>query len=386
MWRKPMDRISRQTRNEREFHGSDAATTNKGRYMTTDDLQLHVNESIERAYRGESNLNPAVLGIKGFSTTTQRHLLNNIASKLDFYLEVGLFRGATFCNRLLAFLLLISVNLAFGQNGGSLGGASGGGGGSPAGSTNQIQYNNAGTFGASSNFTVNPSTAQFIAPTTSSLIKDSKDAKGATVGYSPNYSFSDRPTSGLGPIDGFGAGVGIYVTGNLPLSLWSWGAVVTNLVFASSATNAAASPLDVALSRNAAGVLEVNNGTPGTFQDFKARNVIATGAVTGKGSVPVGGASNKALIKLSAADYDVGWGLPATMVLSPVSIPAGAKSLVVKNPAIGSESTVFCSVRSDDKTAQIKNVVSGKGSFTVNLSTAPTAETSLGVFVVNPAQ
>ena len=133
-------------------------------------------------------------------------------------------------------------------------------------------------------------------------------------------------------------------------------------------------------------MLEVNNGTPGTFQDFKARNVIATGAVTGKGSVPVGGASNKALIKLSAADYDVGWGLPATMVLSPVSIPAGAKSLVVKNPAIGSESTVFCSVRSDDKTAQIKNVVSGKGSFTVNLSTAPTAETSLGVFVVNPAQ
>ena len=96
MWRKSMDRL-RQTRNEREFHGSDAATTNKGSYMTTDDLQLHVNESIERAYRGESNLNPAVLGIKGFSTTTQRHLLNNIASKLDFYLEVGLFRGATFC-------------------------------------------------------------------------------------------------------------------------------------------------------------------------------------------------------------------------------------------------------------------------------------------------
>lgn len=34
--------------------------------------------------------------------------------------------------------------------------------------------------------------------------------------------------------------------------------------------------VDTALSRNAAGVVEVNNGTPGTFRDLRARNVILT--------------------------------------------------------------------------------------------------------------
>jgi hypothetical protein len=65
--------------------------------MTADDLMLHVDESVAQAERGESNLDPSVLAIKGFSTVTQRHLVNNLASKLEFYLEVGLFRGATFC-------------------------------------------------------------------------------------------------------------------------------------------------------------------------------------------------------------------------------------------------------------------------------------------------
>jgi len=54
--------------------------------------------------------------------------------------------------------------------------------------------------------------------------------------------------------------------------------------------------IDTALVRNAAGVVEVNNGTAGTFRDFKARGVTATGLI----SAAVG-----------------------TTALAPVNIPAG---------------------------------------------------------------
>ena len=49
--------------------------------------------------------------------------------------------------------------------------------------------------------------------------------------------------------------------------------------YSSSATAASIGSIDVKTSRNAAGVIEVNNGTPGTFRDLKLRNLIATGRI-----------------------------------------------------------------------------------------------------------
>lgn len=65
--------------------------------MTPEALIAHVDKSIAKALLGESHVAPSILQIKGFSTATQRHLVNNLASKMGFYLEVGLFRGATLC-------------------------------------------------------------------------------------------------------------------------------------------------------------------------------------------------------------------------------------------------------------------------------------------------
>jgi hypothetical protein len=44
---------------------------------------------------------------------------------------------------------------------------------------------------------------------------------------------------------------------------------------------------------------------------------------------------------------------------------------------------VFATVRTNDTTAVIKNVVPGAGSFTINLEAAATAETSVGFWIIN---
>ena len=56
----------------------------------------HTLASIERAFRAESKLTPAVLSVPGFCKPASRHLLNNLCSFPDVnYLEVGVFKGAT---------------------------------------------------------------------------------------------------------------------------------------------------------------------------------------------------------------------------------------------------------------------------------------------------
>lgn len=58
----------------------------------------HIDDSIARALRGESHLDPAVLDILGFATPTMRHMFSNLCH-IDhlIYLEVGPYAGATFC-------------------------------------------------------------------------------------------------------------------------------------------------------------------------------------------------------------------------------------------------------------------------------------------------
>lgn len=66
-----------------------------------------------------------------------------------------------------------------------------------------------------------------------------------------------------------------------------------------------------------------------------------------------------------------------------VNFAAGASALVVTNSLCTTASLVFAEVRTNDATAQIKNVVPAGGSFTINLSAAATAETSVGFFIIN---
>lgn len=66
-----------------------------------------------------------------------------------------------------------------------------------------------------------------------------------------------------------------------------------------------------------------------------------------------------------------------------VNFGIGASSLVVTNSLCTVNSIVFATVRTNDATATIKNVVPAGGSFTINLGAAATAETSVGFFIIN---
>jgi hypothetical protein len=66
-----------------------------------------------------------------------------------------------------------------------------------------------------------------------------------------------------------------------------------------------------------------------------------------------------------------------------VNFAAGASALVVTNSLCTTSSIVFATVRTNDTTAIIKNVVPAAGSFTINLDAAATAETSVGFFIIN---
>jgi hypothetical protein len=66
-----------------------------------------------------------------------------------------------------------------------------------------------------------------------------------------------------------------------------------------------------------------------------------------------------------------------------VNFAAAATSLTVTNALCTTSSIVLASVRTNDTTALIKNVVPGSGSFVINLNAAATAETSVGFLIIN---
>ena len=66
-----------------------------------------------------------------------------------------------------------------------------------------------------------------------------------------------------------------------------------------------------------------------------------------------------------------------------VNFAAGATSLTVTNSLCTTTSIVIPVIRTNDATATIKNVVPASGSFTINLTAAATAETSVGFLIIN---
>lgn len=66
-----------------------------------------------------------------------------------------------------------------------------------------------------------------------------------------------------------------------------------------------------------------------------------------------------------------------------VNFAAAATTLVVTNSLVTTSSIVFAVIRTNDNTATIKNVVPAAGSFTITLTAAATAETSVGFLVIN---
>ena len=129
-----------------------------------------------------------------------------------------------------------------------------------------------------------------------------------------------------------------------------------------SSFSASGSNVDVGVSRNAADIVEINNGTVGTWRDLKVRQHYVDQTIT------AGGTTGNQTINKAAGT---------------VNFAAAATAITVTCSLCTTSSTIYAALRTNDATARVANVVPGAGSFVINLTAAATAETSCGFLVVN---
>lgn len=343
--------------------------------------------------------------------------------------------------------------------------ATGGGGGTPAGSTGQIQFNNAGAFGASANLAWDNSAVQLNigapssptgklnvkgAGTTSStvnlrltnsgnteLLKVSDNGlvniNGRLNTITPSITgresiiksqvsdagndafFLYNATSGASTFVPSFAG---YVDNSVISSLLFTGfckpandissflgLIDFYLVNTNSATdppNGTQTPID---NRN---LLTCRNegtyifGAEANGNFFIGRqsgsasgrlNVVGANSSGGTNAIRIQNSSltdlhtiqNNGKVTYLAANTDAGI-TGAQTINRPsgtVNFAIGAGSLVVTNSLCTTSSIIFATVRTNDATAYIKNVVPAAGFFTINLGANATAETSVGFFIIN---
>lgn len=135
----------------------------------------------------------------------------------------------------------------------------------------------------------------------------------------------------------------------------------SNFTFGWAASTDATAALDTGLRRNAAGVVEVNNGTSATFRDLKLRQLVTDATIT------AGGTTGAQTINKGAGT---------------VNFAASATSLVVTNSLVTANSLVICYVLTNDATMMAAFAVCASGSFTIRGNAAPTAETKVGFVIV----
>lgn len=194
----------------------------------------------------------------------------------------------------------------------------GAGGGTPGGSNTQVQYNNTGAFGGISGATSDGTTMTLknlnMAPVSGT--------DNSTINFGANYAQPALILYDGGATDKYGWGMNakenqFFMNAWAADVHWSWNKggglqpVGTNEVMRLNTASGILSfnGIDNGITRNAAGILEINNGTAGQYRDLYVRNITlqSSGVITGSGTVPTGGTSGQVLAKNSATNYDVGW-------------------------------------------------------------------------------
>lgn len=139
---------------------------------------------------------------------------------------------------------------------------------------------------------------------------------------------------------------------------------------------------------NSSGNLAIGTISPSARLHIRGSNTTAgVGALLVQNSTPsdIYKIENNGKISYLATNTAAGTTGPQTIdrPSGTVNFGIGASALVVTNSLCTTSSIVFATVRTNDATAYIKNVVPAAGSFTINLGAAATAETSVGFFIIN---
>jgi hypothetical protein len=335
-----------------------------------------------------------------------------------------------------------------------------GGGGTPAGSTGEIQYNNAGAFGASSNLAWDNSNVRLnvgapSSPTGRLNVKGSGtlttvntrltnsgdtelfkvlDNGNTNIGTGFNW---DNANNRLGINSAAGTSGRVIITSNgqRNLVINSTGNEATGSVLFTGGDNAffsAEESFYVCIDadnnqtnrvfgiksntygsvggRNLFSVDESGNTTVGevstageyrmsigatthTVPSLGALRVTGLGSAGGKNTLLIQNSGSNELMKIEdngKITYRATNTAAGTTGAQTIDRPSGTvnflngtSALVVTNSLCTTSSIVFATVRTNDATAYIKNVVPAAGSFTINLGANATAETSVGFFIIN---
>jgi hypothetical protein len=121
------------------------------------------------------------------------------------------------------------------------------------------------------------------------------------------------------------------------------------------------------------GAVGVNTYSATTQHDFKISNVIKTTI----------GAEGQLILTRTITPGATTGNQTIDKPAGTVNIAAAGTTVTVTNSLVTTNSLIFCTIRTNDGTAVLKNVVPGTGSFVINLTAAATAEVSIGFWVTN---
>ena len=273
------------------------------------------------------------------------------------------------------------------------------GGGTPAGSTGEIQYNNAGAFAASANLAWDNSNVRLNIGAPSAPTARLNVRGGGTTSTTATQILTNSGNSELMRINDAGR-VGIGIAPDATAFLNVNGSVYCGefALRTNPTTSYGFSGNQCVLVANGTQGIRISQngtliGTASSIPNFnncviRGRNTsVDEFALNVQNSTPTDlyKVENNGRITYWATNTAAGT-TGAQTINRPsgtVNFAAVATALVVTNSLCTTASLVFAEVRTNDATAQIKNVVPAAGSFTINLSAAATAETSVGFFIIN---
>lgn len=130
---------------------------------------------------------------------------------------------------------------------------------------------------------------------------------------------------------------------------------------------------DTAIARNAAGVVEVNNGTAGILATLIA-STVSSGAVV----------TNTLTINKTITPIGTTGSITNNSLAGSVNIATASATATVTNASVTVNSVISISLATNDATCTFKNYVPSNGSFIVNATTTCTGPASFRYAILSP--
>jgi hypothetical protein len=262
-----------------------------------------------------------------------------------------------------------------------------------------IGYQAAYTSSSGSNFVAIGSSSSYWNNGGSGFISIGKDAAQQNVAGNNYIAIGiSAAQSAVGGGNSFYFGNGVYIGSNVLATSGTSGSYTTNeTVIGNSASGLGNNSTVIGNASTTRthffGNTTIGGTTAAAFTPLARLHVLASGALSGADAFIVQNSTPSTLFDIENNGKITYWatntaaGTTAVQTINrpsgTINIAAGESSKVVNNSLCTTSSIVLPVMRTNDATALIDSVVPGNGSFTIYLTAAAAAETSVGFFIIN---